>query len=297
MLIRLLLALVLVAIPAAATTGTAEPRSIGARAAIAFTQGRALLVMRPDGTGVRTLVAGRRLNASDPVWSPDGSRIAFFRSDIEETGIYVVGRDGRGLRRLGSGWSPSWSPDGSRIAFGDGPGQTSAIFTMRADGSDRRQLTRPRVVFDSSPDWSPDGRRIAFVRDNDRLAFVHVMKADGSNRFRLVRGGAPRWSPDGRRLAFVAGDRGGVSVMDADGRRLRRLATTPRYLRQLETHDGSPTWSPDGRRLAFVRFVEEPGLKDDPSGIYVVDTNGRNRRALLTGRTVSGLDWWAPPTR
>jgi TolB protein len=291
-LTRLLLALVLVATPAAASAGAAEPRSVVPGPAIAFTQGRALLVMRPDGTGVRTVIAGRRLEASTPVWSPDGRRIAFVRSDVNEGGIYVVGRDGSGLRRVGSGTEPSWSPDGSRIAFGAGAGSTSAIFTMRLDGSDRRQLTRPRLVFDGTPDWSPDGRRIAFVRDNDRVGTIHVMKADGSNRFRLAAGIQPRWSPDSRSLAFVSGKAGGISVMDSDGGRQRRVNTTPRSLRLLAPYDGYPTWSADGRRLAFVRFVDEPKL----SGIYAIGVDGRNRQALATARNVSGLDWWAPPT-
>ena len=91
--------------------------------------------MRPNGTGIRTLVAGRRLEASDPVWSPDGSRIAFVRSDINGIGIFAVRRDGSGLHRIGSGFDPSWSPDGTRIAFGAGTGETSAIFTMRSDRS------------------------------------------------------------------------------------------------------------------------------------------------------------------
>ena len=275
MSIRLLLALLVVTIAVAAPAGAADTRDAGPRPAIVFAQDRALLVMRPNGTGIRTLVAGRRLEASDPVWSPDGSRIAFVRSDINELGIYVVRRDGSGLHRIGSGFDPSWSPDGTRIAFGAGAGETSAIFTMRSDGSDRHRLTRPRFVFDSSPDWSPDGRRIAFVRDNDRLASIHVMKADGTNRFRLADGGSPDWSPDGSRLAFVGGELDRISVMDANGRRQRRLRTVPRYLRRLVLHELYPTWSPDGRRLAFVRSVEEPGLKDDPSGIYVVDPTAR----------------------
>ena len=116
------------------------------------------------------------------------------------------------------------------------------------------------------------------------------MKADGTNRFRLADGGSPNWSP------MAAGSRSGrradrISVMDANGRRQRRLRTVPRYLQRLVLMRSTRRGRLSGRRLAFVRSVEEPGLKDDPSGIYIVDTDGKNRRALMTFHILLGFSW------
>src|SRR5579872_5212304 len=94
------------------------------------------------------LYVGRRKISSvpgdvdTPVWSPDGSRIAFVsigpRSDL-----YVVGRDGSGQRRLTSGpgnsLSPRWSPDGKWIAFERLRGNSSQVYVVRADGTGERE--------------------------------------------------------------------------------------------------------------------------------------------------------------
>jgi hypothetical protein len=68
-----------------------------------------------DGTSTRTIVpvAGRH-EYRDLAWSPDAQRLAF--SDCRDSGdertctIYVIGRNGRGLRKLVSGAAPSWQP-------------------------------------------------------------------------------------------------------------------------------------------------------------------------------------------
>lgn len=63
---------------------------------------------------------------------------------------------------------------------------------------------------------------------------------------RVVKGFDPTWSPDGRRLAFLRD--GHVLVVDADGRRERRLT---RRAPGLHWPASGPAWSPDGRRIAF----------------------------------------------
>jgi Tol biopolymer transport system component len=77
----------------------------------------------PDGTGDRLLIDRP---ASDPSYSPDGTRIAWDVADGQpQTGIHVSNADGTGDTALtqespngdGRAWEPSWSPDGSRIAF------------------------------------------------------------------------------------------------------------------------------------------------------------------------------------
>jgi dipeptidyl aminopeptidase/acylaminoacyl peptidase len=83
--------------------------------------GQALRVMNADGTGDRVLLDRQAVNCLRPiflrpVWSPDGTQIAFTCS--RETGIRVVGADGSDLTTvIPDGSNPYWSPDGSRIAF------------------------------------------------------------------------------------------------------------------------------------------------------------------------------------
>jgi TolB protein len=154
---------------------------------------------------------------SAPVWSPDGSRIAFARVDIASgfeqprAAIEVVRPDGRGLRKLADGGvEPDWSPDGKRIAFTslrDRFGRTcfqecspsGEIYVMAADGGDQQRLTRSEAD-DRSPAWSADARLIAFVSDRSSPRLheneIYVMHDDGNNARRITRNGVWDVDPD-----------------------------------------------------------------------------------------------------
>ena len=85
-------------------------------------------------------------------------------------------------------WDPVWSPDGKRIAFAadrKGDGSNFDIYVMDADGRNQQKLTKNRV-WDSSPSWSPDGERIAFVSTRDENSEIYVMDADGGNEQNLT---------------------------------------------------------------------------------------------------------------
>ena len=80
-------------------------------------------------------------------------------------------------------WDPVWSPDGTRIAFAadrKGDGAKFDIYVMDADGGNQRKLTNNRII-DWSPSWSPDGERIAFVSTRDENSEIYVMDTDGGN--------------------------------------------------------------------------------------------------------------------
>lgn len=91
--------------------------------------GRSLIeVVAADGSDERVLVEGpMHEGPGAPVWSPDGSQIAFLRTprvgDVYRMEIWVIGADGQGQMRLGVGdsetWGggPVWSPDSRRVAW------------------------------------------------------------------------------------------------------------------------------------------------------------------------------------
>lgn len=113
-------------------------------------------VMRADGTGIRRVIA----DARDPVWSPDGTKIAFSRRGE----IFIANANGHGQRRLTrstySDSSPDWSPDGTRIAFSSLHRWKGEVSVMGADGRGLREITHGGADVESSavssgPAWRP----------------------------------------------------------------------------------------------------------------------------------------------
>jgi TolB protein len=156
-----------------------------------------LAIANPDGSGIRQLrLAGG--NIRSPVFSPDGKRIAFWRSEHQGAAIYIVNTDGSGLKRVkafpgGLGDKIDWSPDGSRIAFDTpafGPPKSSNIYTIRTDGTQLRQLSHATggKINDGLDSWSPDGKKIAFVSNVSGTYEIYTMNADGSRVTQLTRG-------------------------------------------------------------------------------------------------------------
>lgn len=151
----------------------------------------------------------------DPAWSPDGRRIVFSGELAGNRDLYVVNRDGSGLRRLTSSpkldREPAWSRRGE-IAFVRG----RVLYRIRPDGSGLERLDRRG----RRPDWSPDGRRLVF--SHERRLFL--LGRDGRGYRRLLRRGLgmyPAWSPSGRRIAFRR--KRTIRTVGSRGRGMRRV--------------------------------------------------------------------------
>ena len=160
------------------------------RDAIAFEYGGDLWVVSRHGGEARRLTATPEME-SDPVFSPDGSRIAFSRTSAGNTDVCVVPAAGGEPKRLT--FHPStdrvkgWSPDGKRIVFSSE--RTSVpqasylqLFSVSADGGAEVPLPMPRAFTGS---FSPDGRRYAY----EEIATAFVPEWYEASMWRHYRGG------------------------------------------------------------------------------------------------------------
>ena len=109
--------------------------------------------------------------AEQAVVSPDGSTVAFVRSDgVDATQIRIADPDGANARRLtrvnGVGGSLSWAPDGdlvfTQLDFTDRYRLTSDLYRAGRDGAVERLTHGARISY---ADVSPDGRRAVAVQE------------------------------------------------------------------------------------------------------------------------------------
>ena len=252
--------------------------------------------MNPDGTGQAQLTTGADL---DPVWSPDGQRVAFVRG---RAAVYVVNANGTGETPVTSPVpnevaTPTWSPDGQRIAYTVHAGGQSDIWVVNVDGSNPTQIT-DTAADETDLTWSPDGTRIAYTVN----ASGFTIRPDGSDP-RFLPFPDPEvyqqdWSPDGSRMVFMTlYDCDGDTCADIVTRRLDGTRRDPRDRQrpglQRCTFD-RPSWSPDGARIVLGTggqiFTDQPewhGLRQHGrsrrrSGLATAP--GRHARAHTSGR-------------
>ena len=200
-----------------------------------------------DGSGTQFFQA----SASQPAFSPDGSRIAFHSWIPDKRGLMTMDVSG-GNQRLVSTFIedqlPTWSLDGSTI-----------LLLSRRSGDRRSELLRVNSSVDRGESvlvgegeypttglggqlvfkgWGSTG--IGLRTSSTELAGIE-------NLTDLNEDTAPAISPDGQKIAFMSRRDGNweIYIINTDGSDLERLTDDP-------ADDGLPTWSPDDNVVAFV---------------------------------------------
>jgi Tol biopolymer transport system component len=225
-----------------------------------------------------------------PVWSPDGSFLAWLEYDRGSDASYIIIFDLFNSETFQPSRQPvhmigtfCWTYDLKYLVWGNNQpdGAEMDIYRMEIETGAITDLTQDSPVWDAFPACSPVSDEIAFVSDraeggkeNDN---IWVMDSQGDNLRQLTNtpgweNGHPGWSSDGSEIAYYhfgfAGlsdavfAPGGVYAIKSDGSESRLLVEDDTLFFGA---NATPLWSPDGQYLAYATGLEE-------TTVFVVST-------------------------
>ena len=205
---------------------------------------------------------------SNPVWSPDGKKVAFLWDRVDVVNLYVANSDGSGQPVALTSYPDGkvgdvfWGKDGGKVYFSRGGDLWEVTAT---GGAPRAVWTTPVAETDFTP--SRDGTRVGFVRPTGTAPsqpgsdLIVRSLADGSESKiahddQSIYG--PVWSPDDSHIAYIGGSK-------------------------IIHHDESPAYS--GEKLIFAVLEYVPGQ------LYIMSTAGGKPTAVDSPGEYNGLSW------
>jgi len=283
LLIGLLVAVV-VALAAGSRRPLPAPFGVARNGAMATSRDGRLYLFDPATSVSRPIVGGNGFDFS-PIFSRDGTKLVFLRSDgpLTEPAIltlFVANADGSGARAItpptkSLDWF-DWSPDGTRIAY---MARGHLFVVDVADGRETRLLGTGPAHF---PTWlPPDGKEIVYRMETTSPA-IYAIAPDGVGKPRQLSKTVANnefdyqgisISPDGGEISFTrwspAGPR--VYALDVETGKERAYPTASGTFSR-----GGAAYSPDGTLVAYARIYAGGGLQ-----MVVANADGSgNERAL-----------------
>jgi tricorn protease len=202
------------------------------RTHVAFVYGDDLWIVPREGGDARRLTSGVGLE-SEPVFSPDGSQIAFTGQYDGNEDVYVIPATGGPPRRLtyhpGPDQVVGWTPDGKNVLFRSLRSSYSRffrLFTVPAEGGFPTELPLP-TAYEGS--YSPDGTRLAYVPlppafqiwkryRGGRVSRIWLATLDSSHVEKIPHHGSNDFNPMwvGDRVYFLSDRNGPVTLFACD---------------------------------------------------------------------------------
>ena len=212
-------------------------------------RGEIFSVPAKDGSW-RNLTRSPGVADRNPVWSPDGSSIAWFNDSAGEYGLVVSKNDGSEARRIEFSsptfyFQPEWSPDGKRLVFLDAHHRVLIVNVESGEVShiDTDPIGHPARLIDAA--WSPDSRWVSYVRPLDnRFRTIFIFDTESGNSHQLTDGtvdaSTPVWDESGKYLYFLASTSDGLHTAWTSMNTLDYPEKRALYLALLSAEDPSP---------------------------------------------------------
>lgn len=269
-----------------------------------------------DGAhGIRSLSQGWTRSDIGPIWSPDGTQLAYQSVSGGGTRYHLVDAEGGNRREI----TPDdrrkalarWSPDGSRLAYLAYDRSAEGVATLDAAALCVTHLgtatTDQAPVAGDIQDlvWVPDGSSLLALVRGEGLVWVEAYGARGEYEGRRAEVDHLReahnitLSPDARKVAYTAPATEGEGDPVADALYVSALDGSVATLVGTTRLEGDIVWSPDSTRIAFVALNE-----DWEYALYVANADGTGMHPLMlihtgdeSGEMLPAAPTWSPDGR
>jgi Tol biopolymer transport system component len=227
-------------------------------------QSRQLTVF--DRQGKTLGVVGPRDLYNQPVFSPDGNRVAVIKPDLdkETQDLWVVDVTSAKAIQITSSQpreganSPAWSPDGSQVAYVALRDGYFGLYRKASNGQGTEELLYRSSAPMTLTDWSQDGRHLTYFSTDLSGGGLYALPLNVQGErtpIEVLRNKSqlqgPRLSPDNRFMTFVSNETGRFEIYAI---RFDPAATTPATPVQISDQGGTGMafWQRDGKELYYL---------------------------------------------